>query len=121
MQNHILLIWFTIAISVLPTTLSALQCVATATESSIDHRENFTMEILTEPFPYSFPKLGNDSSQLFPMPLCNGFQLEEATIDEMQIALSSGQLTSMQLLNCYLDRIHQVDKYLRYGYITVLT
>ncbi|KAJ9218476.1 hypothetical protein DTO027B5_9145 [Paecilomyces variotii] len=92
--------------------LSALRCFSTATESSFDHSGNFSMEILTEPFPYSFPKLGADSSQLFPMPLCNGFKLEEATIDEMQIALSTGQLTSMQLLNCYLDRIHQVDSYL---------
>ncbi|GAD93283.1 hypothetical protein PVAR5_1891 [Paecilomyces variotii No. 5] len=112
MQNPVWFIWFATATVVLSTSLSSLQCFATATERSIDHSGNFTMEILTEPFPYNFPRLGNDSSQLFPMPLCNGFQLEEATIDEMQIALSRGQLTSMQLLNCYLDRIHQVDKYL---------
>lgn len=74
------------------------------------------MQVLNDPFPYSFPRINEDVSQLFPMPLCNGFELEEATIDEIQMALSTGQLTSVQLLSCYLDRKYQVDNYLRYGY-----
>jgi amidase len=28
------------------------------------------------------------ATELFPMPLCNGFKLEEATIDQMQQALN---------------------------------
>lgn len=87
-----------------------------------EERYNLTTQVLTEPFPYSFPLLGEDGSKLFPMPDCHGFKLEEATVDQIQAALSSGGLTSVQLVGCYLDRIYQVDGYLRYGWnvITVL-
>ncbi|KAK7916889.1 Amidase [Apiospora marii] len=39
-----------------------------------------------------------DSTQLFPMPPCGGFQLEEATIDQMQAAMGNGTITSVQLV-----------------------
>lgn len=47
----------------------------------------------------------------FPMPLCGSFQLEEATIDDMQQAMSNGQLTSTQLTLCYIQRIYQTQSY----------
>lgn len=50
---------------------------------------------------------------LFPMPQCHGFTLEEATIDQMQRALSWGQLSSQQLVTCYLQRIYQTDQYIK--------
>lgn len=50
---------------------------------------------------------------LFPMPLCHGFKLEEATIDQMQQALSRGQLSSQELVTCYLQRIYQTDRYIK--------
>jgi hypothetical protein len=37
----------------------------------------------------------------FSMLLCNGFKLEEATIDQMQQVLNRSQLTSQQLVTCY--------------------
>lgn len=54
------------------------------------------------------------TTELFPMPLCNGFKLEEATIDQMQQALSKSQFNSQQLVTCYLRRIYQTQQYLKY-------
>ena len=53
-------------------------------------------------------------SSLFPMPLCNGFKLEEATIDQMQSAMKNGTLTSVQLVLCYMQRNYQTDDYIKY-------
>ncbi|KAI9742697.1 MAG: hypothetical protein M1818_003838 [Claussenomyces sp. TS43310] len=44
---------------------------------------------------------------------CYGFTLEEATIDQMQGAMSNGQLTSVDLVTCYLSRTYQTDQYIR--------
>jgi amidase len=73
-------------------------------------------QIPESPCPYIFPLLQNGSqadSGQFPMPLCHGFTLEEATIDQLQEELSSGRLTSMKLVLCYLRRIYQTDSYIR--------
>lgn len=45
------------------------------------------------------------------MSACNGFILEEATIDEMQAAMANGSLTSAQLATCYVHRIEQTQDY----------
>ncbi|KAI9730402.1 MAG: hypothetical protein M1834_005912 [Cirrosporium novae-zelandiae] len=79
--------------------------VATTNDSLI------TSQILSDPFPYYFPQESNNASSLFPMSLCHGFKLEEATIDEIQDQLDAGNLTSVDLLHCYYDRIYQVDSY----------
>ncbi|KAJ4321496.1 hypothetical protein N0V84_005299 [Fusarium piperis] len=52
------------------------------------------------------------SADLFPMGKCNGFKLEEATIDDMQKAMQSGKLTSVQLVTCYLTRTYQTQEYI---------
>ncbi|KAM5354536.1 hypothetical protein ACJ41O_001183 [Fusarium nematophilum] len=52
------------------------------------------------------------TENLFPMGDCNGFELEEATIDEMQRAMRSGKLTSVQLVTCYLVRTYQTKEYI---------
>lgn len=73
-------------------------------------------QTLDSPYPYEFPVLQdgvNASSGQFPMPTCNGFTLEEATIDQMQEALSQGRLTSVQIVMCYIQRIWQTDEYIR--------
>ena len=63
---------------------------------------------------FYFPLAENaNSSALFPMPVCNGLELEEATIDQLQNAMSQGGLTAVQLTTCYLQRIYQVDKYIK--------
>jgi amidase len=74
-------------------------------------------QTLESPYPYEFPMLQNGSladSGQFPMPLCHGFALEEATIDQIQEVLSKGKLTSVELVLCYLQRIYQTDGYIRY-------
>lgn len=53
------------------------------------------------------------SPDLFPMPACNGFKLEEASIDQMQDAMKNGTLTSVDLTLCYLMRDAQTRQYLR--------
>jgi hypothetical protein len=57
------------------------------------------------------------TTELFPMPLCNGFKLEEATIDQMQQALNQRQLNSQQLITCYLRRIYQTEQYIKYDFL----
>lgn len=54
-----------------------------------------------------------DTVDLFPMPPCGSFQLEEATIDQMQEAMANGTLTSQQLVLCYLVRTYQTEDYIK--------
>jgi amidase len=73
-------------------------------------------QVLESPYPFVFPVLQDGAlaeSGLFPMPSCHGFTLEEATIDQMQDALSNGNITSVELALCYLKRIYQTDGYIR--------
>lgn len=72
-----------------------------------------TVQVLEAPFPYEFPKEDNQID-LFPMPKCNGITLEEATIDQLQDAMSTGLLTTSQIVLCYMQRIYQTDMYLEY-------
>ena len=69
-------------------------------------------QILGSPSPFDFPAL-SDPANLFPMPPCNGITLEEATIDQLQDAMSSGKLTTGQLAMCYITRISQTDGYIK--------
>ncbi|KAI1334743.1 amidase [Xylariaceae sp. FL0016] len=63
--------------------------------------------------PPLFPLQQNaDSTHLFPMAPCASFQLEEASIDDMQAAMQNGSLTSVQLVTCYLLRIYQTNEYI---------
>lgn len=55
----------------------------------------------------------SETEKLFPMASCNGFKLEEATIDQMQEAMKKGKLTSQQLVICYLQRQYQTDDYIK--------
>lgn len=76
------------------------------------------VQVLKAPFPYEFPKEDN-RMDLFPMPKCNGVTLEEATIDQLQDAMSTGLLTTQQIVLCYMQRIHQTDMYLKYALLDV--
>ena len=68
---------------------------------------------LSNPFPYFFPEVMAPSSQLFAMPLCYGFKLEEASIDDLQKAMSNGSLTSVQIVTCYMQRAFQTGEYIK--------
>jgi amidase len=83
------------------------------------HTSNATLDIESQtldfPYPYEFPVLQNGSdvdAGLFPMPLCHGFKLEEASIDQLQQAMSNSTLTSVQIVLCYLKRVYQTDEYI---------
>lgn len=70
-------------------------------------------QLLEEPYISDFPN-GDlaDTAGLFPMPPCHNITLEEATIDQLQQYLNSGQLTSLQLAVCYIQRMWQTDDYI---------
>ena len=70
-------------------------------------------QILETPFPYYFPE-HNRTTSLFPMEMCNGVTLEEATIDQLQDYMSNDKLTTSQLVMCYLQRQYQTDGYVEY-------
>ncbi len=72
-------------------------------------------QVLESPLPYYFPDFARDSADLFPMPDCNGVSLEETTIDEIQSAMAKGQLTSVNIVTCYLERVYQTNKYIKYA------
>lgn len=60
------------------------------------------------------PLMSNAGSpDLFPMKECFGFGLEEASIDEMQSAMETKGLTSVQLVLCYMMRNHQTLEYIK--------
>ena len=90
--------------------------VLALTTTDYDLPNAATAETLAKPFPYYFPKLGQSAADLFPMPDCNGFVLEEATIDQLQDAMGNGQLSSLQIALCYLQRIQQTDEYVKYAF-----
>lgn len=79
-----------------------------------DAAASYGAQTLQDPFPYDFPdQRMADSSHLFPMPLCQGIDIDEATIDTLQGHLSTGALTSQQLALCYLQRIWQTNDYIK--------
>ena len=84
-------------------------------DSSVNNSNLVSTQNLSSPFPYEFPHLGNISdvdAERFPMPACDGIILEEATIDQLQEAMSTGRLTAVQIALCYLQRIYQTDSYI---------
>ena len=77
-----------------------------------------TSQILQDPFPYDFPNMHAAPVALFPMPACHGISLEEATIDQLQTAMSHGKLTAVDILNCYLARVTQTNSFVKYDRVT---
>lgn len=67
-------------------------------------------EALDSPFPYNFPD-AREPENPFPMPDCDGFILEEATVDLLQNAMKKGELTCTKIALCYLQRIQQTNGY----------
>lgn len=78
-------------------------------------------QVVQDPFPYDFPDIDAAPAALFPMPDCHGITLEEATVDQLQAAMSAGSLSSLEILNCYLDRITQTNSYVKYAWRPPLT
>ena len=53
----------------------------------------------------------HNSSSPFPMPLCNGVKIEDETVEALQRWMILGNLTSQDLVKCYLERIEQTNGY----------
>ncbi|ABN65714.2 Glutamyl-tRNA(Gln) amidotransferase subunit A (Glu-ADT subunit A) [Scheffersomyces stipitis CBS 6054] len=58
---------------------------------------------------YNFAQ--TESAELFPMPECKGITLEEATIDQLQDYMAQGKLSSVDLVQCYLERYFQINDF----------
>ena len=92
---------------------SSLRAYATAVSHGAQYSNASDLilsETLESPFPYDFPDDRNPVN-LFPMPECDGLVLEEATVDFLQHAMKTGQLTSTIIALCYLQRIYQTKDY----------
>jgi amidase len=75
---------------------------------------NASAQTLEDPFPFFFPDVADRNSSIgtpFPMPRCHGITIEETTIVDLQRYLAQGNLTAVQLVECYIRRITQVDSY----------
>ncbi|KAL3477186.1 amidase signature domain-containing protein [Aspergillus californicus] len=92
--------------------LLGVACLVAATPLLADVDTLVMSQVLTDPYAYDFPPISTNSADWFPMRPCKGHQLLEATIDDLQELLSDGSLTSVDLLQCYQERIHQTDAYL---------
>ncbi|KZZ87362.1 amidase [Ascosphaera apis ARSEF 7405] len=92
------------------TIIAALSALAVAGSVAAD--DLVDSQIVNDPYPYHFPKLGTEGSKLFPMKDCMGFKLEEASIDDIQKQYKNGTFTTVELVTCYLDRIVQTQQYL---------
>ena len=92
---------------------SSLRAYATAISPGAQYSNASDLilsQTLESPFPYDFPD-ERDPDNLFPMPECEGLVLEEATVDFLQHAMETGQLTSTSIALCYLQRIYQTNSY----------
>lgn len=47
------------------------------------------------------------------MPLCKGHKIEDATINELQDFMTNGNLTTVQLVTCYMQRYYQTNQYIK--------
>lgn len=100
---------------------TASLATSAANNASVDSNYNASAfpasQILNSPYPYDFPvPISGDQAEGSPFPMedCSGIKLEEATIDELQQYMNNGQLSSVELLNCYLRRIQQTDFFIKY-------
>lgn len=73
-------------------------------------------QLLDHDFLYRYP-LGNITvnavATLNTLDLCNGVVIEEATIDQLQRNMVEGKLSSVQLTTCCLNRVFQVERYIK--------
>jgi amidase len=103
-----IMFWLASTIAVVVPTLAYTPAAFVYNDYNTTHSQT-----IETPFPYDFPNMETPLN-LFPMPLCNGLTLEEATIDQLQEAMNNGRLTSTDLVTCYLQRIYQTDSYVKY-------
>ncbi|KAI1436663.1 amidase [Xylaria sp. CBS 124048] len=47
------------------------------------------------------------------MPRCNGIDIEEASVHQLQLWLQDGSFTATDLAECYLERIHRLNSVLK--------
>lgn len=74
---------------------------------------NFATSTKADSFKNSLDVSNNDSTSTSDgpllMPLCNGIDIEDATVGDLQRWMTLGQLSSQDIVSCYLARIDQTN------------
>ncbi|THY48746.1 amidase family protein [Aureobasidium pullulans] len=95
--------------------MQIVNCLAAAIALGLASARSFHNATNVQDYPeYGFPLLqdANNTDLLFPMPACHGYVIAEKSIEELQEYMTSGNLTSVQLTTCYLQRQFQTHDYL---------
>jgi amidase len=50
----------------------------------------------------------------FPVKLCHGIDIQDITVLQLQAHFANGSLTSVQLAQCYVDRIRETNSYVHH-------
>jgi amidase len=50
----------------------------------------------------------------FPVKLCHGIDIQDITVTQLQAHFANGSLTSVQLAQCYVDRIGETNPYVHH-------
>ena len=84
-------------------------------QTCLDDQELKSLSCLNQQRRPSLNSNIENMNEQFRMPKCQGFTLEEATIDQLQDAMKKGLLSSASLCLCYIDRYHQTKDLLKYA------
>lgn len=91
--------------------LLATSLISLAVAQNLSVNDPASAQVLIDPFPYHYPKEDATPMALFPMPLCKGITLEEATVDQLQGYMNDGIITAVDIVMCYFARYNQVNGY----------
>ncbi|KAL8997133.1 MAG: hypothetical protein Q9169_003516 [Polycauliona sp. 2 TL-2023] len=90
---------------------------ANSTTATVDVSPVQGLRLLDHDFLYRYP-LNNATAteytveSLNAVDLCNGVDIEEATIDQLRVYMLEGELSSVQLTACYMNRVFQMERYI---------
>ncbi|KAL8672638.1 MAG: hypothetical protein Q9168_002914 [Polycauliona sp. 1 TL-2023] len=98
-------------------TLSTSALAANITNATFNIGQVQGSQLLDHDFLYRYPlnnvtASANAIESLNTVDLCNGVVIEEATIDELQGYMTAGNLSSVQLTACYMNRVFQVERFI---------
>ena len=94
----------------------SLMTSAANTNATVNISQIPASQLLSHDFLYRYPLENvsvNAVMTLNTLDLCNGIDIEEATIDQLQANMMEEKLSSVQLTTCYMNRVFQIEKYIK--------
>ncbi|KAL8849123.1 MAG: hypothetical protein Q9221_005892 [Calogaya cf. arnoldii] len=88
---------------------------AANTNATVNISQIPASQLLSHDFLYRYPLENvsvNAVMTLNTLDLCNGIDIEEAAIDQLQANMMEEKLSSVQLTTCYMNRVFQIEKYI---------